>query len=257
MDVEIKKGGQVAIFIIMAIVVVAGILMAVFFVNDFDVIISDDLDARAFMDKCVRDSVEVSVDKMLRNGGEILPTRTIMYRGEEWNYLCYQDNYYLPCFNVHPMLEVQIEGEIARDSAKGIVDCFDSMRVDFEERGFDVGCEGACGTVYTIDLVPGNVEVILRKEFYISRDGAVQNFDDFGVEIASPIYDLVGVARRIINDETSFSGFDFIEFAMLYPEYEVERVDYSSSTLYSVGDRETGYEFKFAVRGFVSPPGFL
>jgi hypothetical protein len=182
---------------------------------------------------------------MLRNGGEILPSRAIAYQGEEWNYLCYQADYYQGCYNIHPMLEMQIEREIVTDTNRGVQDCFDMMRVDFEDRGFDVS-GGA--TEYSVDLLPGYVEIDLTKKISVSRGGTAQSFEDFGVSILSPIYELVQIARDVVNSESQFCHFEYNGYMLLYPKYDIRRVDYFGSKIYRLIDRRSGAEFRFAVR---------
>ena len=46
------------------------------------------------------------------------------------------------------------------DTRSDVQECFDSMRDDFESKGFDVS-GGA--TEYSIDLLPGSVEINLEK----------------------------------------------------------------------------------------------
>jgi len=109
-SVVASKKGQVTIFIILGVVIVAGIVLLFLFSGGDDVKTPSDLSPQEAVKKCVRDAVVESIDKMLTNGGEIVPTLSINYSGEEYNYLCYQGDYYLSCYNIHPMLEEEIEG---------------------------------------------------------------------------------------------------------------------------------------------------
>jgi len=247
-----NKHAQVTIFIIVGVVIVVGILGSIIFMGQVDVETPADLGPQAFIDKCVRDVVEESVDKMLRNGGEILATRAIAYQGEEWNYLCYQADFYQGCYNIHPMLEMQIEREIVTDTDAAVQDCFDTMREDFENRGFDVG-GGA--TEYSINLLPGYVEINLAKKVDVSRDGASQSFEDFETRVISPIYDLVQIARDVVNSESQFCHFEYNGYMLLYPKYDIRRIDYSDSKIYRLIDRVSGAEFRFAVRSCAFAPG--
>ena len=248
-----SRKGQVTIFIIIGIVVVVAILSLVFLMGqDGDGVKPSDLEPRDIVVGCVRDVVEESIDKMLRNGGEVLASQAISYDGREWNYLCYQADYYQGCYNLHPMLEMQIEKEIVKDTSIEVQSCFNAMREDFEDRGFDVS---GGGTDYSIDLLPGYIEVNLMKDIEVSGLGGVQSFDDFGVEVMSPIYDLVRVTREIVNSESQFCNFEYNGYMLLYPEYDIRRIDYSDSKIYRVIDRRTGAEFKFAVRSCAFAPG--
>ena len=106
MDIGVK--GQIAIFFMVSIVVVSAILLSFLLLGETDVDRADNLDPRTIVRGCVSDLLERSVDKMMRNGGEIVPSQAILYGGEEWNYLCYQAAFYQGCYNVHQMLELRI-----------------------------------------------------------------------------------------------------------------------------------------------------
>lgn len=247
-----KRSGQVTVFIIVGIVIVAGIFAMIYFMGGIDDNTPGNLGPKVFVDKCVRDVVEESIEKMLFNGGEVVPSQTIWYQGDEWNYLCYQADFYQGCYNIHPMLEMQIEKEIVADTRAQVQECFDLVRDDFESRGFDVN-EGA--TTYLVDLLPGYVAISLRKKIDISKEGASQSFENFDSRVVSPIYDLVRVARDVVNSESQFCNFEYNGYMLLYPQYDIRRIDYSDSKIYRLIDRRSGAEFKFAVRSCAFAPG--
>ena len=251
MDVKVKRG-QVTIFVIVGIVMVVGIIAMIIFMGGADFDSPTELGPRVFVGKCVRDLVEESVDKMLFNGGEIVPSRAIMYQGEEWNYLCYQADYYQGCYNLHPMLEMQIEREIEADTVDKVQDCFNAMREDFEDRGYDVS-GGA--TEYSIDLLPRKVDILLKKSVDVSKDGVAQSFENFDEEVSSSIYDLVRIAREVVNSEAQYCNFEYNGYMLLYPRYDIRRIDYSDSKIYRLIDRKTKEEFRFAVRSCAFAPG--
>jgi len=247
-----RNRAQVTIFIILAIVIVVGIIGAIIFMGRVNTETPTNLGPQVFIDKCVKDAVKESVTKMLKNGGEILPTQAIMYKGEEWNYLCYQADYYQGCYNIHPMLELQIESEIVKDTSAAVQDCFDTVREDFEDRGYSV--TGGT-TQYSVDLLPGYVKVNLVKPIEVSRPGSSKSFEDFNTSVVSPIYDLVQVAREVVNSESQFCHFEYNGYMLLYPKYDIRRIDYSDSKIYRLIDRNSGAEFRFAVRSCAFAPG--
>ena len=253
MENKIGRKGQVTIFVIVGIMVVISILGLIFLMNRGGETLSPgDLSPRDIVGACVRDAVMDSIDKMMMNGGEALASQAISYKGEEWNYLCYQADFYQGCYNIHPMLELQIEREIEMDTSVAVQSCFNSMREDFEDRGFDVS---GGPTEYSIDLLPGYVAISLVKDIEVSGEGGSQAFSDFGVEAQSPIYDLVRVSREIVNSESQFCNFEYNGYMLLYPEYDIRRIDYRDSKMYRVIDRRSGAEFKFAVRSCAFAPG--
>jgi len=247
-----NKRGQLTIFIIVAILIVVGILAVVWLMGRSDIEPQVDLNPKQFVQKCVRDAVEDSVDKMLENGGQRVPSQAISYQGHEWNYLCYQADYYQSCYNLHPMLEFLIENEIKEDTKSKVQECFDSMKEDFENKGFNVS-GGA--TTYSIDLLPGNVEINLKKKIDIVRGDSSQSFEDFDTDILSPIYELMRIAREVVNSEAQHCHFEYNGYMLLYPDYGIRRIDYSDSKIYRLIDRRTEAEFKFAVRSCAFAPG--
>ena len=247
-----NKRGQVTIFIIVAIMIVVGIVAVFWLMGQRDVEPQVDLNPKQFVQKCVRDAVENSVEKMLENGGQRIPTQAISYQGHEWNYLCYQADFYQSCYNLHPMLEFLIESEIREDTKDEIQTCFDSMRDDFESKGFDVS-GGA--TTYSIDLIPGSVDINLEKRVDIVRGDSSQSFENFNTNILSPIYELMRIAREVVNSESQFCHFEYNGYMLLYPDYDIRRIDYSDSKIYRLIDRRTEAEFKFAVRSCAFAPG--
>ncbi len=247
------KFGQVTIFIILGIIIVGAILGVILLIDGTgEILTPSDLNPRNIVVGCVRDVVSDSIDRMMENGGEILASQAISYEGKEWNYLCYQADFYQGCYNTHPMLELQIENEIERDTSVAVQSCFNSMREDSEGRGFDVS--GGV-TEYSIDLLPGFVSVKLNKNIEISGASGSNSFNDFGFDTVSPIYKLTQIARIIVNDESQFCNFEYNGYMLLYPEYDIRRIDYSDSKLYRIIDRHTKNEFKFAVRSCAFAPG--
>jgi len=247
-----EKRGQVTIFIIVAILIVVGIVAAFWLMGRDDIETPMDLDPKQFVQKCVRDAVEDSVEKMLENGGQRVASQAISYQGHEWNYLCYQADYYQGCYNLHPMLEFLIESEIEEDIGDEVEACFNSMIEDFENKGFDVS-DGSLD--YSINLLPGSVEINLEKKVDVTQSDSSQSFEDFDTKILSPIYELVRVAREVVNSESQFCHFEYNGYMLLYPDYDIQRFDYMDSKIYRLIDRRTGAEFKFAVRSCAYPPG--
>jgi len=223
----INRRGQLTIFIIVAILIVVGIVATFWLMGRGDIEAPADLNPKQFVQKCVRDAVEDSVERMLENGGQRVPSQAISYQGHEWNYLCYQADFYQSCYNLHPMLEFLIENEIKEDTKGAVQECFD----------------------------PGNVEINLEKKIDVVRGDSSQSFEDFDTKILSPIYELMRIAREVVNSESQFCHFEYNGYMLLYPDYEIRRIDYSDSKIYRLIDRRTEAEFKFAVRSCAFAPG--
>lgn len=240
------------IFVILGVVILASVLLVWLLSGGIEVSSESSDDPRVLVRSCVEELFEESLEGILLGGGEIEAELGILYQGDVWNYLCYQGDYYLSCYNLHPMLEQEVEAELVADTVDGVQECFNLMRSEYEEMGYDVS---GGTTEYSVDLLPGFIEVTLDKDVAISGDDENLAFDDFGFEFESEIYDLVEIARLIVNDESQYCNFEYNGYMLLYPEFDISRIDYKDSKLYSIMDRESGEVFRFAVRSCAMAPG--
>ncbi|MBU2576785.1 MAG: hypothetical protein KKF50_03615 [Nanoarchaeota archaeon] len=247
-----RKKAQLTIFIIVAMLIVVAILGLIFIRGGEKIGKVHIEDPKQFIRKCVADAVEDALPVILKNGGVIDPENIVTYQDEEYNYLCYQAEYYKHCINTHPMLESRIEKEIKEYTRQAVQYCFDSMREDYESRGFDVS---GGSTDYSIDLLPGMIEIRLRKNVEISREGSSELVDVFDTYVNTPLYWLTMIARDIINDEASNCDVNYNEYVLMYPKYKISKTNYDFSEIYIIEDRNTRDEFKFAVRGCAFAPG--
>jgi len=66
---------------------------------------------------------------------------------------------------------------------------------------------------------------------------------------------LVRIARDVVNSESQYCNFEYNGYMLLYPKYDIRRIDYSDSKIYRLIDRLSGDEFRFAVRSCAFAPG--
>ena len=247
-----KNKAQVTIFIIVGILIVVAIIGFFLLFGRFDFQERGSLNVEQFIETCVKDAVEPSVGKVLAGGGRAEPSFYKMYQGEKYNYLCYQKNYYLTCVNQYPMLKAIAEQEIKQDSEERVNECFASLKKDWEDRGYDVS-DSALD--WRVELSPKTVLISIEKRLDFSKGSASETYSEFSVNFLSPLYDLVMVAREIVNQEAEFCNFEYNGFMLLYPEYDIKRISYDENRIYKITDRRSGGLFKFALRSCALPPG--
>jgi hypothetical protein len=247
-----KNKGQVTIFIILGVVIVAVIILFFLLSSRTETEKPADTSPKSYIQKCIKESVENSIDILLKNGGEIQPKQKISYDGENYTYLCYQADYYLSCYNLQPMLQEKIEYEIKENIKNEVQNCFNSMKEDYENQGFIVS--GGVAN-FSVNSFPRKIKVSINKKVQISKGGNSQNFEDFSFELLSPLYELTNIAREIINSESQYCYFEYNGYMLLHPECKIWRIDYDGSKIYKIIDKLTGKEFKFAVRSCALPPG--
>lgn len=261
--INMKKRGQVTLFIILGIILVVGIVVTSVLLLKVEpkVDTPEALGPRGFIDKCVKSAIEDAVEKVSLGGGEISPDFTIRYKGANYTYLCYQSDNFKPCFNLHPILKAQVEQEIYDyvsaygDSNKDMIQsCFNTMREDFENRGYDVT---GSAINYDLELLPGEIRVNIKKPMTISKGDTSQQFENFNTKVISPLYELVRISKEIVNAEAQICYFEYSGYMVLYPQYNIKLDVVEDSKIYRVSDRGSITEFKFAVSGCKLPAGFF
>ena len=253
MGVKIKNNqGQITIFVILAILIVTAVITLFFVFRSTSVEEPFVETPRGFIDKCIKDAVKDSVRDVLYGGGRVKPSFYMMYNDTRYNYLCYQDKYYITCVNHYPLLKRIIEKEIYTDTVDDVDSCFNDLVTDYRAKGYDVSEEDL---EYSIELVSERVRINVQKRVSLVLGDNAQSFEDFDTSVISAIYELQHIAHEIVNQETQFCNFEYNGFMALYPEYDIKRVDYSDSKIYRIIDRHSGDEFKMAVRSCAFPPG--
>lgn len=243
---------QVTIFIVLGLIIFVGIIAVFFFIGRGDIQEKEEADPQKYIEKCLRDAVSPSVDLVMENGGRISPELFIMYQSEKYNYLCYQKNYYLTCINHYPQLKNIIEAEIKQDSEEKVKKCFSTLKTNLEKKGWTVS-EGVMD--WKVEILPGKVLISVNKKLDISQESNTQNFKIFESTLLSPVFDLAMVAREIVNQESQYCNFEYNGFMLLYPNYDIKRIDYDDSKIYMIKDRLTSKTFKFAIRSCAFAPG--
>jgi len=244
--------GQVAIFILIAIVIVAAILFLFLSFGRTDIDVDKGVNPALEIMDCAEEAVEEITQTLLQGGGSVAPFHNITYDSKAYNYLCYQDAFYETCINRFPGLEIHFENEIKERSKAEIQNCFDNVRIDFEDRGF--GVDGG-STRYSVDIIPSKILINLEKEITISQDGTAQSFKKFDTEILSEAEQLISITRKAINDESEYCNFDYLGQMIIFPTIKITKNDFNSSKLYSVASRVSREDLLFAVRGCALPPG--
>ena len=119
-----NRRGQVALFVIIAIVIV-GSLIALYAIRIApEAEISVEENPRPFMERCVKEVIEEAVEIMLPQGGYIEPESYHAYEGSKVAYLCYNEELHKTCVNQEPLFIDHLGNEIEEYSKDGVVGCF-------------------------------------------------------------------------------------------------------------------------------------
>tara|TARA_Y100000310_G_C20683919_1_gene817742 strand:+ start:235 stop:999 length:765 start_codon:yes stop_codon:yes gene_type:complete len=248
-----SKKGQVAIFVIIAIVIVASIVIIVlFFPNVADVFVGE-FTPQSFLKSCVEEDLMENVGLLASQGGYKNPEGFIVHEGKKIKYLCYTSEYYKTCSVQQPMIKGHFEGELESLILPKANECARALKAEYEDRGFGV----SSGEVKSdVEIVPGKIKIGFEAPMTITKD-TTQTFRDFDVEIDSEIYDLLLTAQSIIDFESEFGDSETGLYLQYYPDLKIEKMKLSEgTTIYKISDVVSGDEFMFASRSLAWPPGY-
>src|SRR3989344_1256141 len=180
-----NKKGQLTIFIIIGILLIAGIL--IFFLFRMGIITEtliggEEINPNAFLSSCLEPKVKESVKIISSQGGFISNplNRTFRFNDEttftDISYLCYNQNYYLPCINQQPILVKHIEKEIKNDISDDVGECFDELALSLQNQNYEVDADYRD---FEIELKSKKVDIIMNSGLSLTKRGETLRYEGF------------------------------------------------------------------------------
>ncbi len=254
-----EKKGQVTIFIIIAIVIVAGgVLVYLFFPQIKSALGREIKNPQAFIQECIEEEIGDAVEIISLHGGSVEPEFFSTFDNVEIRNLCYTAQYcdYEPplCSMQEPQLNAHIKSEI-KDYIRETSDvCFASLKENYDNKGYSASLEEG-ETV--VDILPERIVVTFNKELTLVKEGT-EKYEEFAVVLNNNLYELTAIADSILGFEVSVGSVDVTIYMELYSHLRVEqRLLGDDTKIYIITDRDSGDKFQFASRSLVlSPAGY-
>ncbi len=255
-----KKRGQLTIFIIVGILLVA--FVSLFFLMRAGFLPQlggggSQSSVNAFLNTCLESEVDGSIELILKNGGYVdsPPLSLNFLIGEESvrvSYLCYTRNDYEGCVNQNPVLFKSVENEIKESISQVVDDCFQEMVYSFERQGNEVDSEYSG---FEVSLVPKSVNIQTDSKVTLTKSGETTVQENFKITVSTRLYEILTVVQEAINKESGSCDFNHRAYEVAYPEINIDKYSSEdSSDVYIIGHDKTNEEFIFAVRGCILPP---
>ena len=253
-----KKRGQLTIFIIVGVIIIAGV--SLFYLISSGKIAkiggqpgTENMDG--FLASCMKDNVIQGVTELSLQGGSLNNPLSTSFKFNDAtdpiniSYLCYTDADSKPCTNQQPLLFSYFEDNLKQYSQQTVKNCFDSLVSNLGGQGNNVS---SSYNDFNVSIKP-NLVIININAILTTAKTETQRYDSFQVEIPSNIDETLRVVQDIINTEAtscSYTNFNSLN----YPDYDINWYSsLNSSTIYSVRNRQTSDQFNLAVRGCVTP----
>jgi hypothetical protein len=250
-----NRRGQVTIFIIVAIIIVAGALLIFSFLPQLQTTFGGGAASpQAFIQTCMEKDIQTSVDKLSLQGGSLNPVHYMLYNDEKVEYLCYTNEFYKNCVVQQPLLKQHIESEIMNDIKSKADACFNSMRESYIGKGYTV--EMSAG-IKRVELLPKRVIMTFNNSVTLTKGSDVQRYNSFNVILNNNLYEFISIANSIIEWEATYGNAETTTYMNYYHDLKVEKKNQlDGTTIYILTDRNAGNSFQFASRSVVMPPGY-
>lgn len=249
-----QKRGQLTIFIIIAIVIIAAAVIVFLFWPRISSTFFQVEDPEEFIQDCLEEDLEKNVNIISKQGGSLNPTNSVMFRNDKIDYLCYTADYYLTCYMQKPLLKQSVEDEIKNSIKSSVDSCFSDLKNNLEDKGNNVVINKG---EFSVELFPSRIRVLINYPLSISNQQGTTTEDEINININSNLYDLISIATSIANWEARYGDAETTVYMTYYPNIKVEKnLLNDGSKVYVITERNTNEEFKFASRSLVLPPGY-
>lgn len=250
--VSFARKGQVTLFVILAVIIVA--VIAVIFIFPEVNVFSSELNPSSYLRTCIEPEIENVKSVLSEQGGYYNPTNYALYKGIKFQYLCYTSEYYTPCTVQQPLLLKHIENEIKNYIGPRAKQCYEDLKDQYEKKGYEI--KGGSSSI-NVSIIPENIIIDFSAPLTISREDT-QTFQKFSVSLNSNWYDLIMTSFNIIQYESIFGDSETNLYIAYYPNLIVEKTRRDDgSTIYQLSDATTGDKFAFATRSLVWPQGLV
>lgn len=274
-----NRKGQVTIFIILGIIIVGAAALIYALYPQIKSTFLGVSDPQSYIQSCMQNEIRNTISNLSLQGGSMSPQNYFPYYNDfslqnnglyraglyHVEYLCYNNQYYLPCVMQEPLLEQHVESEIQKNIQTVANSCFSSLQSSYESKGYSANL--VTGTT-AVSILPGRVVVTFNNQLTLTKDTS-QRYQQFQVLINSNLYDFIVITTSILNWEAAYGDAPTQNYMIYYHNLIVQKEqvgaendpnaggrDTDGTKVYILTDLNTGTVFQFATRGFVMPPGF-
>ncbi len=248
-----SKRGQVTIWVVIAILLVASMSLFFFVERNPEILGSDEINPDKYVQDCIKPKINDLVDEMLPKGGFLDDRNTKMYNNINVSYLCLNKGNYKPCVQQHPAYIDELKQEIKANTEDELEACFEDLIEGLEKKGKNVKTGE---TNYEISFGPKRIYVDIEKELVIDENFENLRYEEFSFEILNPIYDLALVAMEISKQEAAYCYFEYVGYMILFPRFDIKKYTFTEGTkIYTIKDKYSDKELNIATRSCAIPPG--
>jgi hypothetical protein len=252
-----SKRGQVTLFVILAVAIIAIVLLAIFLlpkINKPKIESTESLNPGPYIESCFNGDEELGfyLKGISQQGGYLSPNPyfTIIENGQSIKlpYLSSQG------IIQKPLIEQDIESQLETVMKPIALSCIESYASGLRSKGNQVSICNS-GLLLEIKLESGKVTSNITCPIKITtKDNINMNFDSIYVYKDSQLYDIVSLARDILNAERKNNIQEFLDlisnYQLIHPDILIYREERTQTPYHDITYRIIYGEnkFYFAIR---------
>ena len=216
-------------------------------------VISEVEDPKSFIKSCVSDALEVEEENIFKTNGYLSNIENhIVYLGEKVPYLCKASEFYVACVPQEPALIEKIRRQAEINVKQDVEDCFSVLVNSLKKKGeVDEG-----PMTISLKIEKGKISLKTDKRIDFTREDKKSSYNSFLTEISSPLYNLLSTSSAVVNFESTYCEFNRVGWMGAYRDISIKFFRASDQTkIYTLIDRQTEKEIKFAIKTCVLPGG--
>jgi hypothetical protein len=250
----LKKGGQVTIFVIIGVLVIATVAVLLTLIK-LDIIgggsnVNPEEAITSCLEKELEDIEKVAGDQGGYIGSTLNKKIIDPISGIEVPFYCYTDSLDSSCEVIEPVPLTFIDSELTTYIQGKIDQCFDPL-------GGRSDVTIGATTSAEIFIEPNRVRLEVVKDVEIRGDSETLRLTDFEIQVNSNIYQFVYLSNRIINDEVycdcsvSSCMADLVTLSEQNPTFEFDIENNNNGRVYKIKHYSTQKSFSFGVKNCV------
>lgn len=248
----ITKRGQVALFIVVAVIIVAVFIWFLVVPRLPTLTTGSEINPASYLKTCLSPSIKDVAAKLVVQGGTYTPTLYVLYEGEPVQYLCYTSEFYKPCVVQQPLLVSHVAEELRKQIEPKARDCMETLVERYRAQGYIV--EGSPRSI-NVSFTPDSINVLFTAPLTVSKQ-TTQTFRQFVVKEPSKLYDLLALATNIVQFESTLGDSETSLYVTYYPDLTIEKNKKDGDTIYTITNVVSTDSFRFATRSLVWPSGY-
>lgn len=254
--ISMDKKGQIAIFVIIALVIISGILVFVLYKPARSLLVpgAKEISPKQYLSDCIEPDLRNAIEILSAQGGYSNPEGYIPYNDKKIKYLCYTSNYYETCTVQQPLIKENFEKELSLILKTNAEKCLAALDSAYKEQGYEV-TKGALKINVSIDL--GRIRMGFNVPMTITKGETKMTFNSLEAEVKSELYNLLAIAYSIVDYEATYGDSETTNYINYYPDLKINKIKINDgSKIYVLSNVVTDESFAFATRSLVWPAGY-